>query len=215
MKRRLVIVGAGGFGREVFGLAREAVGRGSDFADVKGFLDARADALAAFDGYPPVLGAPDAYAPAPDDVFVTALGDVAARRRCADALAARGARFVPLVHRSASLGPHAVVGDGALVAQHAVVSADAAVGRHACVFQGAVVGHDARVGDFAHVYALCALGGGVTLGEGAVVYPGARIAPRRRVGARAVVGIGSVVLVNVRDGETVFGNPARPVDILN
>ena len=148
-----------------------------------------------------------------DDVFITALGDVAARRRCVDALAARGARFIPLVHRSASLGPHVRIGAGSLVAQNAVVSADAVVGRHACIFQNTVVGHDARVGDFAHVYALCALGGGVTLGAGAVVYPGARIVPRRAVGAGAVVGIGAVVLVNVRAGETVFGNPAKPVEV--
>lgn len=87
------------------------------------------------------------------------------------------------------------------------------MGRHACIFQNTVVGHDARVGDFAHVYALCALGGGVTLGAGAVVYPGARIVPRRAVGAGAVVGIGAVVLVNVRAGETVFGNPAKPVEV--
>lgn len=209
MLKHLVIVGAGGFGRELAGIAREAVGFGTAF-DLKGFLDARADALAGFAGYPPVVGAPASYVPAPDDVFVTALGDVAARRRCVAALAARGAVFVPVVHRTASLGPNVVVGEGAVVAQHAVVSADAAVGRHACVFQHAVVGHDARLGDFSHVYALCALGGGVTVGEGAVVYPGATVAPRRRIGARAVVGMGAAVLLNVRDGETVFGNPARP-----
>lgn len=212
MKRHLVIVGAGGFGRELYGIACEAVGFGSDF-DVKGFLDARADALAGFGGYPPVVGSPADYVPAPDDVFITALGNVAARRRCVDALAARGATFISLVHRSASLGPNVRIGAGSLVAQNAVVSADAVVGRHACIFQNTVVGHDARVGDFAHVYALCALGGGVTLGAGAVVYPGARIVPRRAVGAGAVVGIGAVVLVNVRAGETVFGNPAKPVEV--
>ena len=32
----LVIVGAGGFGREMFGAAREAVGYGTEF-DIKGF----------------------------------------------------------------------------------------------------------------------------------------------------------------------------------
>ena len=55
--RHLVIIGAGGFGREVYGVAREAVGYGTDF-DVKGYLDAKADALAGFEGYPPVIGDP-------------------------------------------------------------------------------------------------------------------------------------------------------------
>jgi len=209
--KHLVIIGAGGFGRELFGIAREALGYGTVF-DVKGFLDARADALDGFPGYPPVVGSPADYAPTADDVFITALGSVESRRRCVAAIESRGGRFISIVHRTASLGPNAVVGGGSLVAQYAVVSADAVVGRHACVFQSSVVGHDARLGDFSHVYSLCALGGGVTLGEGAVVYPGAQVVPRRTVGAGAVVGAGSVVVLNVPAGTTVFGNPARPAE---
>lgn len=205
-----MIVGAGGFGRELFGIAREAVGYGVDF-DIRGFLDAKADALAAFAGYPPILGSPVDYVPAPGDVFITALGDIAARRRCVAALAARGARFISIVHRTASLGPNVILGEGTLVAQQAFVSADARVGRHACVFQNSIVGHDARLGDFSHVYSLCALGGGVTLGDGAVVYPGSQIVPRRSVGEEAVVGTGSTVFLNVPPRTTVAGNPARPV----
>jgi acetyltransferase-like isoleucine patch superfamily enzyme len=51
----------------------------------------------------------------------------------------------------------------------------------------------------------------VRIGEGAAVYPGAQIVPRRTVGDGAVVGIGSVVVLNVPAGTTVFGNPAAPV----
>lgn len=205
--KHLLIVGAGGFGRELVGIAQGSLGFGETF-DVAGFLDARADALADFTGYPPIVGDPQTYQPAPDDVFITALGDVAARQRCVETLAARGARFLTLVHRSASVDVHAHLGDGVLVAQNAVVSADAVIGDHTCVFQGAVIGHDARLGAFAHVYALSVLGGGVTLGDGAVVYPGARIVPRRKIGAHAVIGIGAIVLTHVRDGETIFQLPA-------
>ncbi len=209
--KQLVIVGAGGFGRELSGVARGCVGYGTDFV-LKGFLDARPDALAGFAGYPPVIGDPAAYAPAADDVFITAFGDVATRRRLVESLAARGARFLTLVHRSASVDAHAVLDEGVFVAQNAVILAEVRIGRHTCVFQNTVIGHDTRVGAFAHVYSQCAIGGGVTVGDGAVVYPGARIVPRRAIGAGAVVGIGAVVLANVRAGETVFGNPARPVE---
>ena len=65
--------------------------------------------------------------------------------------------------------------------------------------------------DYSHVYALCSLGGSVRLGEGAIVYPGSVVTPRKTIGAGAVVGAGSTVLLNVRDGVTVFGSPAKPV----
>lgn len=210
--KRLLIVGAGGFGREMCAAAWDAVGCGETFA-VAGFLDARPDALAGFAGYPPIVGSPDDYVPRPDDVFITALGSVASRRRCAERLEARGAQFVSVVARTAWVGPNVTIGAGAYVAAGAVLTADIAVGRHACVFHNSSIGHDTTLGDYAHVYAQCAVGGGVRIGAGAVVYPGARIVPRRTIGDGAVVGVGAVVLLNVGAGETVFGNPARPVEV--
>ena len=209
--KHLLIIGAGGFGREAYGVACDAVGYGTEF-DVKGFLDANPRALDGFRGYPAILGDPATYVPDADDVFVTALGSVAARRACVAAIAAKGGRFVPVVHRSAWLGPNVTVGDGAFISNNVVLTADVAVGRHACIFQGTSVGHDAVLGDFSHVYAQCALGGGVKVGEGASVYPGAVVVPRRTIGAGAVVGAGSTVILNVPPGVTVFGNPAKPIE---
>lgn len=208
----LIIVGAGGFGREMFGAAREAVGYGTAF-DIKGFLDARAEALAGFAGYPPIVGSPEDYVPQPGDVFITALGSIAARRACASRLEARGAKFVPIIHRTAFCGPNVKVGAGSFLAPFTALTADVTVGRHCCVFHGTSIGHDTVLGDYAHVYAQCAIGGAVTIGEGAVVYPGASIVPRRTIGARAVVGLGAAVVLNVPSGVTVVGNPARPCDL--
>lgn len=208
--KHLVIVGAGGFGREMFGAAREAVGYGTAF-DVKGFLDAKAGALDGFAGYPPVVGDPATYAPAADDVFVTALGSIAARRRCVAALEAKGAVFVAVVHRTATLGPNVSVGAGSFIAPHVSLTADVRVGRHVSVFHSSSIGHDSTLGDFSHVYAQCSVGGGVAVGEGAAIYPGSVVVPRRKIGAGAVVGAGSTVFIDVEPGVTVLGCPAAPI----
>ena len=208
--RHLVIIGAGGYGREMFGAAQGAVGYGVDF-DIKGYLDAKPDALAGFRGYPSVLGSPETYVPAADDVFVTALGSVESRRQCVRLIADRGGTFIPIVHRTALLGPNVQVGDGAFVAPNVVLTADVRIGRHAAVFHNTSVGHDSVLADFTHVYAQCSIGGSVRLEEGAVVYPGSVVVPRRTIGRNAVVGAGSTVILNVKDGITVFGSPARPV----
>jgi len=208
--KRLVIVGAGGYGREMYGAALGAVGYGTDF-DVRGYLDARADALDGFAGYPPVLGSPESYVPQASDVFVTALGSIESRRKCVALVEAHGGRFVSVIHRTAILGPNVTVGEGSFVAPNAVLTADVRVGRHAAVFHNASVGHDSVLEDFTHVYAQCSLGGSVRIGEGAVVYPGSVVAPRRTVGRNAVVGAGSTVILNVPSGVSVFGSPARPI----
>ena len=207
--KNLIIIGAGGFGRELFSAAREAVDFDEQFR-IKGYLDANPAALDRFAGYPPILGAPENYTPAPDDVFITALGNIASRRRCAELIEARGGAFIPVIHRSASLGQNVTVGPGSFIAHNVVLTVDISVGRHADIFHGTEIGHDSAVGDFAHVYSLCSIGGNVKIETGAAVYPGARIVPNRTIGENAVVGIGSVVLLNVRPGTTVFGNPAAP-----
>ena len=208
--KHLIIVGAGGYGREMYGEALGAGGYGTAF-DVRGFLDARSDALADFKGYPPVIGSPETYEPEADDVFITALGSIVSRRRCVELVKAHGGTFVSIVHRTAVLGPNVTVGEGSFVAPNVTLTADVTVGRHVAVFHNTSIGHDSVLGDFSHVYAQCSIGGEVRVGEGAIVYPGAVVTPRRTIGEESVVGAGSTVILNVKPRTTVFGSPAKPV----
>jgi len=208
--RHLVIVGAGGYGREMYGAALGAVGFGTEF-DVRGYLDGKSDALDGFAGYPSILGAPETYAPQPDDVFITALGSIESRRRCVAQVEARGGKFISVIHRSAFLGPNVVVGEGSFVAPNVVLTADVRVGRHVALFHNSSIGHDSVLEDFTHVYAQCSIGGSVRIEEGASVYPGSVVVPRRTIGANAVVGAGSTVILNVPPGVSVIGVPAKPI----
>jgi len=208
--KHLIIIGAGGYGREMYGAALGAVGYGTAF-DVRGYLDGRAEALDGFTGYPPILGTPEAYEPEPDDVFITALGSIESRRRCVTTVESRGGKFVSIIHRSAFLGPNVTVGAGSFIAPNVVLTADVHVGRHVAVFHNTSIGHDSELEDFTHVYAQCSIGGSVRIEEGASVYPGSVVVPRRTVGANAVVGAGSTVILNVRPGVSVFGSPAKPI----
>jgi len=54
--KQLVIIGARGFGREVYNLAIESRGYNDDFV-VKGFLDDKYDALDCYNEYPPIFQA--------------------------------------------------------------------------------------------------------------------------------------------------------------
>jgi len=208
--KHLIIIGAGGYGREMYGAALGAVGYGTEF-DVRGFLDARPEALGGFAGYPPILGNPEAYEPQTDDVFISALGNIESRRHCVALVEARGGRFISIVHRTAFLGPNVIVGEGSFIAHNVVLTADVCVGCHSAVFHNTSIGHDSVLQNFTHVYAQCSIGGAVRVEEGAIVYPGAVIVPRRTIGANAVVGAGSTVILNVPSGVSVIGVPAKPI----
>ena len=208
--KHLIIIGAGGFGREIASAAKACLGYGTDFT-LKGFLDRDPSALDAFTGYPPLLGAPEGYQIQPDDVFFIALGNLTLRRRNVDLITSKGGRFQTLIHPTASLGQNVEIGEGCYIAHNTVLTADIKVGRNVCVFHGTVIGHDGRIGDCSHVSSLVFLGGGVRLGEGVTLHPGVRVAPFKTIGAGATVGIGSVVLSNIRPNTTVFGVPAQDI----
>ena len=52
--KNLLIIGARGFGREIFNMAHDCNGFGSEFI-IKGFLDDKKDALDNFNGYVPIM----------------------------------------------------------------------------------------------------------------------------------------------------------------
>ena len=206
--KKLMIIGARGFGRELFHAARESIGFGTEFV-IKGSLDSNSDALVGFNGYPPILGSPEKYQIQTDDVFISALGDPKWRRHYVKILESKGAEFISLIHRSASIGGSVEIGKGSYIAHNAILTADIKVGSHTCIFHGAFIGHDCKIGDFVHISVQSFLGGGVYIEDGVVLHPGVRIVPHKKVCKDAVVGIGSVVISSVKPSRTVFGVPAQ------
>lgn len=210
--KQLVIIGAGGFGREVLDWARQCDAHGRDWL-VKGFLDDNPRALDAFDTGVPLLGAVADYRPADGDVFVCAMGNVAAKRRCVEMIRGRGGEFVRVVHRSAVVSGAAVLGTGVILCPGSIVTANARLGDFVSVNLNSTVAHDAVVGDWSQLHCHVDITGGVKLGECVLVGSHASVLPGVRVGTGATVGAGAVVMRDVPAGATVYGAPARIIEV--
>lgn len=74
------------------------------------------------------------------------------------------------------------------------------------------LGHDAVVGDYASIESYVFLGGHSSVGELSTMHTRSSIIPNKSVGRECRVGIGSVVMRNVKDGVSVFDNPAKKID---
>ncbi|HEY0534437.1 MAG TPA: NeuD/PglB/VioB family sugar acetyltransferase [Actinoplanes sp.] len=204
----LVIVGAGGFGREVLGYAHDV------FADkpvhrVAGFADDNPRALNGFDLAVEVLGSVRDVPISEATGFVIAVGDPAVRRALAAVVAARGGRLSTIIHPSAYIGPGARLGDGCVVCPFAFVGTAATIGANSAINAHASVGHDAVVGANCVVSPYSAVNGAVELQDDVFLGTHATVFPRRRVGHGAKVSAGAVVHRDVPAGALAVGNPAK------
>jgi len=207
MENRLILVGAGGFGRELINWADDIAAQGGQaFA---GYLDINANVLAGSAYTLPWLGTPDSYVPQAGDELVIAIADPAGKRAVTDRLRAQGARFGCLIHPSAVVARTAVLGEGVVLCPHALVSADARVGDFVAVNTLSSVGHDAVVGAYSTLSAHVDLTGYVQVGEDCFFGSGARVLPKVKIGARARIGAGATIMRNVAEDAVMFTMPAK------
>ncbi|MFM9009311.1 MAG: transferase [Planctomycetota bacterium] len=210
--QRILIVGAGGFGREVLQWARAAwVNHASLIA---GFLSADADTPSKTGRPLPIIADPAAFEPRPGDALVLAIGIPGVRRRVAEDLLARGAEFLTLVHPTAIVCAMETVGAGSVLCPGAIVSDSARLGRFCLVNYQASLAHDASAGDFSVLSPYAALAGGASIATDVFLGLHASVGPGVRVGARSKVAANSCALVDVPADVLVHGVPGRVSPLL-
>ena len=204
----IVIVGAGGFGREVLQYLLDTFSSTHECA-VKGFVDDQPSDLARF-GLPyRVLADTHTYEPSPGDRFVIAVGDPQTRMTLADRFASRGATFLRVVHPRAHVAASASLGAGCVLGPFATVGAHAAVGDHSVLTFCASVGHDAKVGRCCALSPHSVINGGATVADGVFLGSHAVINPLQSVGEGSKVAAGAVVYRDVPPRRLAAGNPAK------
>jgi sugar O-acyltransferase (sialic acid O-acetyltransferase NeuD family) len=211
-RKRLLIIGAGGFGREVLQWAQDVQAQQIVDWEVGGFLDSNSQAFENFEIALPVLGDPQTWQPDASDRFICAIGDPSTRLRICRELQSRGAKFISLVHPTAIVGSRCHIGTGTVLCPGVTVTVDATIGNFVILNVRSCVGHDAHVGDGCTINDFCDITGNAKLGEGVFLGSHSSVTPSTKVGDYARVGAGSVVVRRVRANTTVMGPTAKRID---
>lgn len=208
--KKLFIVGAGGFGREIFSWASDHPDCGKEW-EIAGFLD---DNPRALDNYNlPVSDIMPFAGHQPEKLayYVCAIGSPGVKRQVCESLESRGAQFISLVHPSVALGRGVILGRGVVLCPHVTLTCDINLGDFVMFNCYSSAGHDVVVGDWSTISGHCDLTGHCHLERAVFLGSGARVIPGKRIGAEAYIGAGSVVIQSIPPKAKVFGNPAQKV----
>ncbi len=216
-KRKLVIIGAGGFGAIVASAVNDinanAIANGRlAFWGMLGYADADAAKRGTqHQGYT-VHGTVedvDHVLQGRELWFFCAIGENKARAKVAGIVEELGWKPATLIHPTAILSSNVEVGAGSYIGPLSVTAANTKIGAHAIVDMHVSIGHDAVLKDFCSVYPGARISGRCSVGRYAVVGSNATLLPGTVVGERSVVGASSLASCSIEPDTTLLGVPGQ------
>lgn len=233
--KEIVIIGAGGFGREVKWLIErinEAQGRQppatrksqGDFWDnnrdcpdnwnLLGFVDDGLEAGSRVAGSPVLGGTEWLCRRAGQETLYAAcaIGSGRVRRQITERLLQHGnVRFPNLVDPSAACSGSVRMGRGNILCAGTVLTVDITLGDFCIVNLDCTIGHDARLESFVTLYPSVNLSGCVLVGEGSEIGTGSHVIQGITIGKEAVLGAGTVGIRDLPERCVAVGNPAKVI----
>lgn len=208
----VIIVGAGGFGREVLQYLKDAVVHRPEVS-IKGFLDdnplVEESCLEI-----PLLGARADYEIQDEDRFIVSIGNPEGRSRVIREMETDGARFFTLVHPTAHIAKTATIGEGCIICPFCAVGNMARLEDHVVMTWYSSVAHDAYAAPFSVFSPYSTINGHARVGTGVFLGAHAVVNPLQVVGDWSRIAAGAIVYKEVPPGRLAMGNPAKTTPLM-
>jgi len=205
--KKLCIIGAGGFGREVL----------SSFKETFLLLGKQIEKEVVFMDDDPkfrnteVLGIPvistTEFNPSEYDVVI-AVGDSNIRKKIVEELP-KETTYKTLIHPSAIIMEDCNIGIGSIVTAGCIATSNITIGEHSHLNLNTTIGHDCEIGNYfttapgVHISGECTIGNNVYFGTNASVRQGINIC------SDVIIGMGGVVVKHIEELGVYIGNPLK------
>lgn len=211
----IVIIGCGGFGREVAWLIEEINNVNREW-NILGFIDD--DTLnhgQIINGYT-VLGGFEYLKEKKNIYYVCAIGSAKSRRRIVEEKCSKY-NIIPatLVHPSVLMNKKNVcIGEGSIVCASNILTVNINVGKHTLINLDCTIGHDVIIEDYVTIYPSVNISGNCKVGLCSELGTGTHIIQGKNIGKGTIIGAGTVVIRDIGDNCVAVGNPARVIKVM-
>lgn len=212
----IVIIGSGGFGREVADVIEAINGASTDrYWNLLGYLDdspSPASAERAARQGLPILGPVTPGSVEGTPYFVVGINNGDVRKMLAERMESAGWMPATLVDPRASIGSDSRIGRGTVMCAGARITTNVTLGRHVQLNPNCTVGHDSKLNDFVSVNPLASISGEIILEERVTVGAAAFVHQGLTLAAGTTVGASACVLQGTTEKCILVGVPARVLE---
>jgi len=212
---KIVIIGAGGFGREVKMLIDQINEQKKTYL-IEGFYDDNSKLKNQINGLP-LLGTVEDLSRREDNISVAmGIGIPKIKEEVFQKLSLKKFNFPTLIHPNVFIGKDEVtLGKGCVICANNIITCNIAIGDFVTLNLSCTTGHDTKINSFASFMPSVNISGEVIIGKAVYVGTGAKIINQLQIGENTIVGAGAVVAKSLPANCTAVGMPAKPIKFHN
>ena len=120
-------------------------------------------------------------------------------------------RIATLIDPSVLLSRTVDIGEGTVICAGTICTVNISIGKNVLVNLDCTIGHDVVISDFVTIYPSVNVSGNVNIKRFVEVGTGTQIIQGITIESNSVIGAGSVVVRNIPENVTAVGCPAKPI----
>lgn len=206
--KKILIIGAGGFGKEVVDLIRDIGGY-----DIIGFLDDNRDEKASIINHIPVIGTLDDLDQYRNvENVAIAIANPKVKKRIYEYSRNIGFQYPNLIHPTVIMGSDVKMGRGNIVCANSLISTEVLLLDFITINPQCGIGHESKLYSFTTLYWSVNIGGNTSIQGGCELGSKSCVLQGLRISEDVILGACSVAVRDILDKGTYVGVPARKIN---
>ena len=210
--KNIIIIGAGGVGREV-SLIIEKINKLKATWNLIGFIDDNINSWnRIINGYQ-IIGGMDLLETLPLDTYVViAIANYNVKKKIVNKINNKF-KFATIIDPKVYIHDYMTIGEGTIIYEGAIITANIQVGNHVIISPKCGIGHDSIIKDYVSLLWNVNVSGNDVIEEGVMMGSGSTVIQGKRIEKGSTVGAGAVVIDDIDSYSTVVGVPAKVIKV--